>query len=812
METFIQDLRYGLRTLVKNPGFALVAILALALGIGANTAIFSVVNAVLLQPMPYAEPDQLVMVWGTDPGEADNSDNRFPVSPANFTDWKAQNTVFEGLAASRDAQYSLTGMGDPEFLVGYRFAADFFQVAGIKPILGRTFTAEEDRPGADRVVVLSHHLWMRLFNGDQQVLGKTLTLSGNLYEIIGVMPPGFRHPGGVAELWTPLALPADAATNRQARFCRVLGRLKPQVTLQQAQAEMTRLAERIAQEHPGSTTREGVKLASLRDEQVGDVRPALLLLLGAVGFVLLIACANVANLLLARAATRRKEIAVRTALGANRWRLLRQFLTESLVLSFIGGALGLLLAIWSTGPMLRMFPNNIENLNLPKVESLPIDWKVLVFTLAACVLTGLIFGIVPALQASKADINLTLKESGGRSATGGSSRLRNTLVIAEIALSLMLLIGAGLLLKSFAQLQRSDFGFNPNQVLTVQVLLPQQKYPQPAKRLQFLQDSLQRIENLPGVESVGATNFLPLTGFWGTSTFTLEGQPPPNPGDEPEADNRTATPNYFRSMGIRLIDGREFTEQDREGAPQVLIVNETLARKFWAGDSPVGKRLNLGDAQQPDWWEIVGVVGDIKSFGLEKETHADIFRPFAQLPFPIMAFTIRTSTDPMSLAPAVRREIWSVDKDQPLFKVLSLEQLAAESVSLRRVSLILLGTFAALALIIASVGIYGVMSYTVTERTQEMGIRLALGARQSDILKLIVGQGSLLTAIGVGLGLIAAFILSRLIANLLYGVSATDAFTLFAAALLSASVALLACYLPARRAMKVDPMTALRNE
>jgi putative ABC transport system permease protein len=807
MQTLWQDIRYGIRVLIKHPGFTVVAVFALALGIGANTAIFSVVNAVLLKPLPYGEPDRLVMVWGSRP---EKDMEIMPVSPADYNDWKEQNTVFEQIAASRDGQYNLTGMGDPEFLVGYRFSADFFQTAGVTPILGRTFTAEEDQPGASRVVVLSHRLWMRLFNGEKDCIGKTLTLSGNLYEIIGVMPQGFVHPGS-SELWTPLAMPANAATNRQARFCRVIARLKPGVKIEQAQSEMSALAARIAEEHPDTNANQGIKLVSLRDEQVGDVRPALLLLLGAVGFVLLIACANVANLLLARAAVRHKEIAIRTALGASRLRLLRQFLTESLLLSFIGGALGLLLAVWSTGPMLKMFPNSIENLSIPKVETIPIDWNVMLFTLAVAFFTGLLFGIIPALQASKANLNLALKESS-RTTTGGRSRLRNALVVAEIALSLMLLVGAGLMLKSFAKLQRSDFGFNPERVLTVQVLLPFPKYTEAAKRLQFLDQSLQRIEALPGVEAAGATNFLPLTGFWGTLSFALEGQPASNPGDEPEADNRTASPNYFRTMGIGLKEGREFTEQDRDGSKKVLLVNETLARKLGSGESPVGKRLNLGDANQPDWWEVVGVVKDIKSFGLEKETHAEIFRPFAQVPFPIMAFTIRATNDPLALAAAVRKEIWSVDPDQPLFKVIGLEQLAAESVTIRRVSIILLGVFAALALLIAAVGIYGVMSYTVMQRTGEIGIRMALGAKQSDVVRMVVGQGSLLAFTGVGFGLIAAFLVARLISSLLYGVSAADPLTFVTAPLISVAAALLACYLPARRAARVDPMVALRNE
>jgi putative ABC transport system permease protein len=794
--------------LIKHPGFTAVAVFALALGIGANTAIFSVVNAVLLQAMPYGEPDRLVMVWGSLP---ERDSDTMPVSPGDYNDWKEQNTVFEQMAASRDVQYNLTGLGDPEFMVGYRFSSDFFQVAGVQPLLGRTFTPDEDKPGSDRVVVLSHRLWMRLFNGDSGALGKSLTLSGSQYEIIGVMPPGFRHPGDVPELWTPLAIPADLATNRQRKFCRVLARLKPNVTIEQAQTEMSALAARIAQDHPDTNTNQGVKIVSLREGKVGDVRPALLLLLASVGFVLLIACANVANLLLARAAGRQREIAIRTALGANRLQLLRQFLTESILLSSIGGALGLLLAVWSTGPMLQMFPNNIENLSIPKVEAIPIDLKVLLFTLGASVVTGLAFGIVPALHASKADINLALKESG-RTTVGSVSRWRNALVVSEIAISLMLMIGAGLLLKSFARLQQSDFGFNPDNVLTVQVILPQSRYSEPAKRRQFLDESMRKIETLPGVKEVGVTNFLPLTGFWGTIPFTVQGQSLPNLGEEPEADNRIITPGYFSSMGVRLIEGRQFTDQDREGTKRVLIVNETLARQLWSGESAVGRLLNLGDRNQTEWWEVVGVVNDIKSFGLEKETHSDIFRPFAQVTFPLLAFTIRTSTDPMTLASTVRQQIWSVDRDQPLFKVLSLEQLAAESLSLRRVSMTLLSTVAALALIIAAVGIYGVMSYIVTQRTNEIGIRIALGAKQVDILKMMLGQAGLLTLIGVAVGLSAAFILSRFMDSLLYGVSATDTLIFIGAPLMSATVAMLACYIPARRALKVDPTVALRYE
>jgi putative ABC transport system permease protein len=810
MGTLVQDLRYGLRMLAKSPGFTVVAALTLALGIGANTAIFSVVNAVLLRPLPYPDSDRLVMVWGKNLQKGFDWDL---VSPADFADWQAQNDVFEQMAASRDAIYTLTGRVEPEQILGYRFSADFFQVMGVKPALGRTFLPEEDHPGNDRVVVLSHRLWQRRFSGDPRILGKTLILSGESYTVIGVMPPAFQHPIEAVELWTPLAVDPTLMSNRGRRFLRVLARLRPGVTLRQAQKQMDTLARRLEQQHPDTNAGEGVKIVTLRQQHVGDIQPALLVLLGAVGFVLLIACANVANLVLARAVARQKEIAIRTALGASRLRLVRQVLTESILLSLLGGVSGLFLALWSSSFLLAIFPNNIANLQIPRVENIPIDARVLGFTVVIALLTGCVFGLAPALQATRSRLNDALKEMG-RSATAGSreGRFRSLLVVSQIALALVLLAGAGLMIKSFLRLEQGDLGLNPENVLTEHVFLPQYKYGDAGKRRAFVRDVLRQVQALPGVKSVGAINFLPLSGFWGTVSFTVEGRPSPRPGDEPEADNRVVTPNYFHTMGIRLLRGRDFREQDREGAPQVAIINDTLARRFWPGEDPLGKRLNLGDANSPSWWEVVGIVGDVKAFGLEKETHHDIYRAYDQVPFPLIVFAVRTASDPMALTTAVRNAIWAVDKDQPVFKVLSLNQLAAESITLRRISTLLLGAFAALALILAAVGIYGVISYSVSQRTHEIGIRMALGAQPRDVVKLVVGQGMTLTLIGVAAGLGAAFGLTRMLSSLLYGVRPTDPITFAGVSLMLTAVALVASYIPARRATKVDPMMALRYE
>ena len=812
MEKLFQDLRYAARMLVKNPGFTIVAVVTLALGIGANTAIFSVVDRVLLNRLPYTRPDRLVMVWGTNPQQDREIDL---VSPADFEDWRRLNTVFEDLAASRDASYSLTGMGEPVSIVGYRFAGNFFRVLGVNAAIGRTFAEDDDGAGSERVVVLGHKLWRRRFGGDPSVIGRSITLSGNPYTIIGVMPARFAHPQTV-EMWAPLklaSLPPQVLANRQRRFLRVMARLKPGVTLDQAQAEMDQIAIRLQQENPQTNAGQGVKIVSIQKEYAGDARTPLLVLLGAVGFVLLIACANIANLFLARAASRQKEIAIRLALGAARGRLIRQFLTESVLLSLIGGACGLVLTLWSTGFLVSLFPKNIANLSLPHVDEIPINGRVMGFTVLLALATGIIFGLVPAIQSAKIDLNNTLKETGSNVAAGlRSGRFRGGLVVAEMALALVLLIGAGLMIKSFWRLQQADLGLDTHNVLTMEVMLPDYKYNEPRKRQAFLQEAMSRIENLPGVQSAGAISFLPLTGFWGTSTFTIEGQPPPAPGAEPEADNRVVTENYFRTMGMRLLRGRAFTDQDSANAPHVAILNETAARRFFPDEDPIGKRINLGDATEPNMTEIIGVVNDVKAFGLEEETHVDLYRPFVQAPFPLIAFAVRTAGDPMSLVSAVTAEIWSVDKDQPVFKVISMEQLAAESVTLRRVSMSLVVAFAVLALVLATVGIYGVISYSVSQRTHEIGLRMALGAQGRDVLKMLIKEGLLLALIGVALGLGAGIVLTRFMASVLYGVGATDPATFILVPLLLIGVAMAACFVPARRATKVDPMVALRYE
>jgi predicted permease len=809
IETVIQDLRYALRQLRRNPSFTVVALVALALGIGANTAIFSVVNEVLLQRLPYPAASRLVLVWSTFPQQGIEIS---PVTPADFRDWESQGRVFEQMAGSTDQLYTLTGMGEPQQIIGYSYSARFFEVLGSKPFLGRTFLASEDQPGHDHVVVLSYQLWQRLFGGAQNVLGKSITLSGAPYIVIGVMPPGFGWPQNT-ELWTPLALAPSLWTNRQASFLRVMARLKAGVTLRQAQQQMEAIVQGLDRRYPETNAGEGVKLVSLREQTVGDIQPALLMLLAAVGFVLLIACANVANLLLARTTARQKEIAIRTALGASRHRLMRQLLTESALLSLIGGALGFLLALWGTRFLLAIFPNHIANLSIPKVTEIPVGGRALGFTLVVAIATGLLFGLLPSLRGASPHLNESLKEGGRTSAAGiHGQRIRSVLVVSEIALALALSVGAGLMIKSFARLVRGDLGLNPGHVLTMEAFLPHYKYAGGSARRNFVHNALERIKTLPGVQSCAVINFLPLGGFWGTVNFLVEGRPVPKPADEPEADNRIVTPGYFKTMAIPLVRGRDFTETDSKNAPHVAVINRMLAARYWPNSNPVGKRLNLGTPGKPDWWQIVGVMGDVKTFGLEKATHLAIYRPFAQTPFPLIAFTVRTGPRPLSLASSVKRAIWQVDKDQALFKVVTMKQLAAESVSLRRVSMLLLGGFSLLALILAAIGIYGVISYSVSQRFHEFGIRMALGAERRDVLRLVVGKSMTLALIGVASGIAIALGLARLAASLLYGVTPTDLFTIVTVSCVVMGVALLASFFPARRAASIDPMQALRHE
>jgi putative ABC transport system permease protein len=804
----LRDIHYAFRSLANTPGFTAIALLALALGIGANTAIFSVVSAVLLRPLPYKDADRLVMVWSSKP---QTDSEIMPVSPPDYTDWKNQNHVFEEMAISSDSIYSLTGMGDPEQIIGYRFSSNFFDVMGVKPLIGRTFLREEEHPGNNNVVVLSYRLWQRLFGGDPEIMGKPIILSGDPYTVIGVMPPAFRHPQMV-ELWTPLAIRPATMANRNATILRVVARLRTGVSIKQAQTEMDSIAHEIELAHPETNTGLAVKVVGLQEMYTGDIRPALLVLLAAVGFVLLIACANVANLLLVRSSSRQKEVAIRVALGATRLRLLRQMLTESLLLSAAGGGLGLALTFAGVKPLVAIFPNNIANLNIPIVERIPVDAKVLGFALVVSLLTGLVFGTVPSLKAARPDVNEGLKDTGRTSTASRGRRFRGAMAICEIALALVLLIGAGLMIRSFVRLQAGNLGFDPQNVLSLEAVLPQNKYAAPEKRQAFVEQVLQRLESLPGVRSAAATNFLPLSGFWGTVSFTVDGRPLPAPGEEPKADFRVATPRYFQTMLIPLLKGREFTNQDNDKAPDVAVVNETLARRLWPEGNAVGSRINIGDANRANWLEIVGIVGDVKSFGLEKETHSDVYTPYNQNRFSLVAFVIRTAGDPMSLVSAAKSEIWSVDKDQPVFKVVSMSELAAESVSLRRISMLLLAIFAAVAMLLAALGIYGVMAYSVAQRSHEIGIRMALGAARSDVLRLVLKEALLLTGIGLACGLGGALALTRLMVSVLYRVSATDPGTYFALALFLTIIAVLASYLPARRATAVDPMIALRYE
>jgi predicted permease len=811
MAAFLQDIRYAFRTLGKSPGFTAIVVLTLALGIGANTAIFSVVNAVLLAPLPYRQPSQLVRVWISN---LPRGDKIAPASGGDFAEWKSENSVFSGIAASSDEIFTLTVAGEPQNVIGYQFSADYFRLLGTRPELGRTFLDEEDRPGGADVVVLSDAIWRRAFSADPHMVGKSITLTGKPFTVVGVMPPNFKYPSTV-ELWTPLALPTSYLANYDDTPLRIMGRLKPGVTLKQAQAQMDSIELRIAREHPQTDGGNSVTLVPLREEIAGDVKMPLLVLLGAVGFVLLIACANIASLMLARAAGRRKEIAIRVALGASRGRLIRQFLTEGLALSLMGGMLGLVIASGVTSFLLSIFPNNIANLNVPQVTSIPMDGRVFAFTLLVAVLTGLLFGMAPMLSL-KADASAEGLRGSGRSTTAGSGelRLRSALVVSEFALALVLLVGAGLMIGSFRNLLQGNLGFDADHIISAQLILSQNKYPpaQPQKPFEFAKEVLGQIRRQPGVEYAAAADFMPLSGFWNAANLTVQGQPEPAPGQRPSAKSERVTPEYFRTMGIPLRKGRDFTEQDRKDAPQVVIINEALAHQLFGSRDPIGERLNLGDSKKPDLREIVGVVGDIHAFGLEEKVRGTLFRPLAQDPVTVVAFVVRTSGPPSGLTSSVKQAIWSVDQDQPIYKIVGLDQLANESLALRRVSSILLGAFSALALLLAGLGIYGVMAFSVAQRTHEIGVRMALGAQPGSVLKMMAAYWMRIVIEGMAMGLAGALALSRVLASQLYGLKPTDALTFFSTSAVLAFSALVACYVPARRAMRVDPMVALRYE
>jgi putative ABC transport system permease protein len=800
MDTLLQDIRYSIRTLIKNPAFAGVAVLALGLGIGANTAIFSVVNAVLLRPLPFEQSDRLVMVWEK---RLQLGRIRNTVSPPDFIDWRAQNQVFEDMAAYAGQGFNLGSTAEPERIQGAGVSPGLFSVLRAQPRIGRVFESEEDKPSSDRVAIISSGLWQRSFASDANIVGKTITLNDRAYSVVGVMSADFVFPNRRAEIWVPLILSPDDAANRGGHSLTVVARLKDGITIQRAQNEMDAIAAQLEQQYQVNTGH-GVNVFSLYDEAVGEARPALLVLLGAVAFVLLIACANVANLLFAKSAVRQKEIAIRTALGAGRSRLVRQLLTESVVLSITGGVVGLLLAVWGLSALLAIGENSI-----PRVKEIKLDLPVLAFSLLISVATGLLFGLLPALQASKPDLNTTLKE-GSRGASGGikSNRTRSVFVIGEVAVCLVLLIGAGLMIKSFYKLLSVSPGFNPENALAVNVALSGSRYRDAAGVSNFYQQALERLSAVPGVKSAAVVTALPMNGNFGSRYFGIEGRPPQPPGQGFNANTNIATPGYFETMNIPLLDGRDFDARDVKGAPDVVIINQEAVRRYWPDENPIGQRITVEQRART----IIGVVGNVKQSGLDIETRPEMFWPYYQLPVPFGTFVVRTTGDPVGLISSVRSAMHGVDRDLPLYGIKTVDDVITESVAPQRLNMLLLGIFAGLALVLAAVGLYGVISYSVSQRTREIGIRIALGASHKSVLRLVVSQGISLALIGVAIGITASLFLTKLMATLLFGVSVTDPITFVAISLLLIGVTTVASIVPARRAMKVDPMVALRYE
>ena len=804
-----QDLRFGLRTLAKNRTFTCIAVIALALGIGANSAIFSVVDAVLLRPLPFKKPEQLVMIWEN--AAHLGFPNNTP-SPANFLDWQKQANAFTGMAAMVERSFNLTGLSEPERLDGRRVSANLFDLLGVRAVLGRTFVPDDDRPGA-HVVLLSYSLWQRRFGSDPSVIGRALTLNGESYTVIGIMPrfvqlPGFANRND--QLWVPIAFPPEEAAQRGNHFLEVIARMKPDIALKQAQAEMETIAARLAQQYPAYNTRIGALVVPLHEQVVGDIKPALLILLGAVGFVLLIACANVANLLLARAAVRQKEIALRLALGASRSRLTRQFLTESVLLAMFGAGLGLLLAVGGIRILKTFIPAT-----LAQVQTINIDARVLIFTALVAVVTGIGFGLAPALQASHLNLNDTLKE-GGRDAGGGSkgNRLRGLLVIGEVAVSFVLLIGAGLLINSFFHLRNLEPGFRADHLLTMKVDLSEVKYPDRERRAVFFDEVIRRVRTLPGVQSAAVAGNLPLTYNGDSMNISVEGVPDPPPDQRSDVIFRAIGPGYVGTMGIPIIRGRDFTDQDKADSKDVVVISEKTAQHFWPGQDPIGRRVKPGSStSNTPWREVIGIVKDVRQNDFIAAPKMQMYFTYRQLKdLAPNALVVRTSIEPLSLAASVRDAIWSVDKDQTVADIDTMEHIVAEAVARQRFSMLLLGLFATLALLLASVGIYGVMSYSVAQRTHEIGIRIALGARRGDVLQMTIKQGLKLVGAGMILGLAAAFLLTRLLESLLFGISATDPITFLSISLVLLAVAILASYVPALRATKVDPIIALRAQ
>ncbi len=812
MDSLIRDLRYSVRMLIKSPGFTAVALLSVALGIGANTTVFSVINAVLLKSLPYKDPSSLVLLWGDTRTEGHRRKHN-QVSATDVADFRAQATSFEDVSTYGNWNAIMSGDNEAERVPGIQVGDGFFKIMKGKPLLGRVFTPEEQVDGKDFVIVLSYGLWQRRFGGDPNIVGKTVSLSGRPYNIVGVMDADFQplpstlvYPEG--QFYRPVA-EAYVDTDRDSRHLRAIARLKPGVTIEQAQAEASVIAQRLEQEHPLTNKEQGAQVVSITDEIIGDIRPALLMIFGAVVFVLLVACANVANLLLARATVRYKEMTIRSAIGAGRSRIVRQLLTESLLVALLGGGLGLLLAIWGTG-LIESVGSRIN----PMFHDIRVDMRCLAFTFGLSIVTGLIFGLAPALQISKPNLAESLKEAGrGSGPSASHNRLRGVLVVSEIAITLVLLVCAGLLIRTVMRLRNVDTGFNAQNILAMNIGLPGIKYPKPENQISFFKQVTERIAALPGVKAVGTTSVLPLSDNFDGRGLAVEDHPKPR-GEEITVDLYIATPGYLRAMEIPLLKGRSISEQDRTESFKVALINTTMAEQLWPNDDPLGKRIKFpGNEKNPQPWRtIVGVVKDVSQYALDKKPPMQIYLPLEQSPTSFNTIVVRTATEPMVMINAVRREILAVDRDQAVFNVTTLAQLMGESILVRRFLMLLLLVFAVLALILAAVGIYGVMSYVASQRTHEIGIRMALGAQTSDVLKLIIGNGMTLALIGVSVGLAGAFALTRLMAALLFGVSATDAVTFVMVSAGLIAVALVACFIPARRATKVDPLVALRYE
>ena len=808
LENLVLDLRYGLRSLRKSPSFTVFAIAALALGIAASTAIFSIADTTLFRPLPYRDPDRLVVVW------EDGSTYGFPrntPAPGNFSDWKSRNQVFEDMAAvSFGGSFTLIGEGNPEEIRGRGATANLFSVLGVSPALGRDFRPDDDVPGAPHVAILSHGVWVRRFGADPQIAGKEITLNQEKFAVIGVMPRGAQFLSRETELWVPAQFSKEQLANHGSHFLQVVARLKAGVALQAANANLATIAAQIEKEHPDSNAKVKAFAVPLREELAGDIRPAILMLLGAVGFVLLIACANVANLLLARASGRQRELAMRLTLGATRGRVIQQMLTESVLLAALAGAAGLFLSIWGTRFLATLIPEGI----VPQAGS-GVDGRVLFFAIGVSLATGILFGIIPATRISLLDLGASLKQGGRQSGVGsGGKRTRDALVVCEVALAIVLLTGAALMIRSLGNLYHLDPGFRAEGVLVARTPLPRQKYQTFAQRTAFYDQVLARVGNTPGVVAAGYTTWVPLTNYGGATGITVEGHSEPAPGDLLIPNARIISRDYMRTLGMKLIKGRLFDEHDGADTMPVALINQAMARKCWPGEDPIGRRFKRGTyAQATPWITVAGIVGDVRQAGLEAPARPEMYLPYQQQEFFQPEYlAVRGSGDPMRLAEVVRQQVWAVDKEQVVAGVMPLEDLVDENLAARRMQTSLLSGFGALALLLVSIGIYAVLSFAVTQRTQEFGVRVALGAQRRDVLRIVFSQGLRLFVVGASLGLAAALALSRAFVHLLYDVSAYDPASFASVTILLVGVASLACYVPARRATRVDPLVALRYE